>query len=134
MRAYLLSCCLIALAAVASACGKTTSGPTDPVAVRSLVEQELLILQNGFQRGDVVMGSSIIDSRFTMDDNVSSRYRDKAWDGSGPQSFRSFLSDVFNLHANIAVNFYLSDVAIDGDLATATVFVDWHSQRTDTVP
>jgi hypothetical protein len=134
MRSALLLACLLSSLLGLNACGPTTAAPTDPIAVRNLLQQELYQLQTGLERSDAILASAMIDDRFTMDNNVSARYRDTGWSGSGVATFRGFLNDVFNLQANISANLFLADVVIDGDLATASVSLDWHSQRTDTVP
>jgi hypothetical protein len=123
----------LALVLLCSACSGNV-GIDDPHAIRSIVLQELLQLETGIERGDTLRASSIVADAFTMDNNVATRYRDSDWSGSGVASFRSFLNDVFHLHDNIELDFSLGDLVVEGDLATATVTVDWHSQRTDVVP
>jgi hypothetical protein len=118
---------------VLAGCG-TGGAPVDPQSVRDLLDYQLFVIQTGMEREDIALASTPIDERSTMDNNVCARYADRNWDGRGPQSFRSFLNDAFNLHANIDCELLLKDVVLEGDLATATVEATWHSQRTDTVP
>jgi hypothetical protein len=126
---------LAGCALILALAGCSTGGaPVDPQSVRELLDYQLFVIQTGMERENVQLASTPIDDRFTMDSNVCIRYSDLGWDGRGPQSFRSFLSNTFNLHANIGFELILKDMVQEGDLATATVQTSWRSQRTDIVP
>ena len=127
---------LALLVAGLSSCGGSTA-PLDPIQLRSLLTQELLIISTGIERQDPLLASQPLDNDFHMDDNVAIRYQDSAWGGpdvKGPAPFLAFLNKVFGLHANIVMTLELSDVQQTGDLATASVHVVWNSTRTDNVP
>jgi len=133
MQRYGLQIVVLLAALLLSGCG-TSGAPSDPQTVRDLLDYQLFVIQTGIEREDLSMASTPIGDRFTLANDVCARYADRNWEGRGPQSFRSFLNDSFNLHANIDFELTLVDVVQQGDLATATVQSAWRSQRTDSVP
>jgi len=108
--------------------------PTDISDVRAELEASLSKLALAIEREDPVLASQIASERFVMSDNIAVRYSDSGWSGTGIGSFRTFFDGVFTVHANISQTFELRDVEQVGDVATARVYNELVSSRTDRTP
>jgi len=119
---------------VLTGCLSSTSIPLGIGEVRSALAANLLTLATGIEREDPLLASRIVSERFEMDNNIGIRYLDDGWSGTGIGAFREFFSKVFEVHANIDQRFDLRDVEQVGNVATARVFSEFFSSRTDRVP
>ncbi len=121
-----------------AACGGSLSAPTDIIAVRAVLEQEVALLALGLSREDALLASQPVSDRFVMGNNIAVRYIDRNWDGRGIAAFRVFFggSDgVFAFNANIEQTLELTDVELQGDeLAAAIVLSSFSSVRVDRTP
>ncbi|MCH7472627.1 hypothetical protein IIA79_06715 [bacterium] len=131
-----LALLLIALAACRGASGP----PVDYDAVRAAVVSALGIINIGIEREDPILASQPLSELFTMGGNVAIRYSDEIFpEGEGaPRSgialFRGFFADAFEVHANIFHSFTLIELDLSGEVATATVEVEFNSLRVDRNP
>ncbi|MBN2080572.1 hypothetical protein JW859_00040 [bacterium] len=108
--------------------------PTEISDVRAALEASLYKLAVAIEREDPILASQVASERFVMGDNIAVRYSDDGWSGEGIGAFRSFFDGVFTVHANISQTFELRDVEQVGDVATARVYNELVSSRTDRTP
>jgi hypothetical protein len=127
-----LTTALICLAL--AGCIGSSSVPMDVADVRAALQANLHTLATGIEREDPILASQIVSERFVMNNNIGIRYLDDGWTGEGIGPFRSFFEKVFEVHANIDQSFELRDVEQVGMVATARVYSELISSRTDRVP
>jgi hypothetical protein len=117
-------------------CLGSSTVPLDVGEVRAALEADLSLLATAFEREDPLLASQIISDRFEMDNNIGIRYLDEGWQENdvGISAFRLFFSKVFEVHTNIDQSFMLRDVEQVGNVATARVYSEFFSTRTDRTP
>jgi len=117
-------------------CLGSSTLPLEVGDVRTALEANLHLLAIAFEREDPLLASQIISDRFEMDNNIGIRYLDEGWpdNATGISAFRQFFAKVFEVHANIDQSFMLRDVELVGNVATARVYSEFFSSRTDRVP
>jgi hypothetical protein len=134
MRTILTTALLACLAL--TGCFGSSAAPLDVGSVRSAIAAQIDRLRTGIEREDPLLASQIVSDRFVMNPNIGIRYLDDGWpdNGVGISAFRGFFADVFELHANIDQSFELRDVQLVGSVASARVYNQFFSSRTDRVP
>jgi len=134
MRA-LLTAALIACLALTGCLG-SSAAPLDVGSVRSALAAQIETLVAGIEREDPLLASRIVSDRFVMNPNIGIRYLDEGWPEKdvGISAFREFFAKVFEVHANIDQSFELDDVQLVGTVASARVYSQFFSSRTDRVP
>jgi len=110
-----------------------SSGTDDP---QQAINAALAVLESGITQRDAQLASEPIGAQFFLDANVASRYTANTWDPTrpGPSQFRQFFSGVFPLLANTRQVFAVTNVDVNGEIATATVESDFDAVRTDSTP
>jgi len=124
----------IAVILLLAGCAGSDAVPVQIGDVRDEVQASLAKLALAIEREDPILASQIASERFVMSDNIAVRYSDSGWSGTGIGSFRTFFDGVFTVHANISQTFELRDVEQVGDVATARVYNELVSSRTDRTP
>jgi len=123
-----LACCILA------SCMGAGGVPTGIAGVRTVITHDLTLLAAAVNREDPYTAAQPVSDSFVMGANVGTRYLDAGWTGVGAGAFRAYLTGVFSVHANVDLTLTLGDVQLDGDVATATVSVDFTSVRIDRTP
>ena len=130
MRWIMLSV-LLSMFVAGCAEGDSTDPQSDVlVSVRSALE----ILQAGFDRENETLVSQSAGSRFVLGGNVSIRYSDVAFSGSGQAAMRSFFGGAFDTLANVEQELEIREVNVIGDVAIAQVDTTFTALRLDRTP
>ena len=129
MRRYITLTLLLLL----TACG-ASAGPQTEAEIQAAVLAALVELDTGIEREDPFLASHPAAEQFRMSNNIAVRYTDGEFSNSGPAALRGLFSTAFALHANILHETTLQDFVINGDVATATVEIQFNSLRVDKVP
>lgn len=114
-------------------CGASV-GPLEESEVRASILGSLKQVDSGIEREDAFLASAPAGELFRMNNNIAVRYSDGNFEGSGPDALRGVYSKAFNRHANILHTMTLTELVVSGEVATATVEVEFNSLREDKVP
>ena len=118
-----------------TACSSASTSRSDTQAA---IGAALDVLEAGFSSEDAILASQPIGEEFFLGSNVGARFSAGAWDVTETTPavgrFRVFFNDAFAHFANTQLELTLSEVAVSGQLATATVATRLDAVRTDTTP
>jgi hypothetical protein len=110
-----------------SACSAGSSDTDADSAVRAA----LLRITTGINREDVLLASQPVSSRFQIGANVRSRYSAADWNSGNPgdAEFRGFFGAALLTLANVQQSMEITDLDVQGEVATAHVDAGFDALR-----